>query len=133
MSMKPGATTQPPASSSSSPRSFGPISRMTPSEIATSASRPGVPLPSTTVPPRITRSAIGTPLACEVAIAPAGSPGGGSAVDREHDPGDLGGAIAGEVQRGVGDVARRSHALEGLHGPHDGRLVERRVDGGGDV
>src|SRR5262245_64942036 len=57
MSMKPGATTQPVASSSLAPRRFGPISRITPSAIATSAARPGAPLPSKTVPPRITSSA----------------------------------------------------------------------------
>ena len=55
--MKPGATAQPDASSSRSPRRFGPISRITPSAIATSAARPGAPLPSKTVPPRMTMSA----------------------------------------------------------------------------
>src|SRR5262245_33499528 len=58
MSMKPGVTAQPDASSSRRPRSFGPISRITPSAIATSAARPGAPLPSKTVPPRMTRSAV---------------------------------------------------------------------------
>src|SRR5258705_9368921 len=57
MSMKPGATAQPDASSSRWPRSFGPISWITPPAIATSAARPGAPLPSKTVPPRITSSA----------------------------------------------------------------------------
>src|SRR5439155_22104563 len=57
MSMKPGVTAQPDASSSRSPRRFGAISRMTPSAIATSAARPGAPVPSKTVPPRITMSA----------------------------------------------------------------------------
>src|SRR5512145_3317659 len=58
MSMKPGATAQPDASSSRLPRSFGPISRITPPAIPTSAARPGAPLPSKTVPPRMTMSAI---------------------------------------------------------------------------
>src|SRR5215212_6468798 len=58
MSMNPGATTQPVASSSSSPRRFGPISVMTAPVIATSVRTPGAPLPSTTVPPRMTMSAI---------------------------------------------------------------------------
>src|SRR5262249_21010826 len=57
MSMKPGATAHPDASSSRSPRRFGPISTIAPPAIATSAARPGAPLPSTTVPPRMTISA----------------------------------------------------------------------------
>src|SRR5215831_9798177 len=57
MSMKPGATTQSEASSSRSPRRSGRISVTTPPAIATSAARPGAPLPSTTVPPRMTMSA----------------------------------------------------------------------------
>src|SRR5947208_7508679 len=56
MSMKPGVTAQPDASSSRSPLRFAPISVMTPSEMATSARRPGRPAPSKTVPPRMTRS-----------------------------------------------------------------------------
>ena len=44
--MKPGVTAQPDASSSRSPLRFGPISAITPSVIATSATRPGAPLPS---------------------------------------------------------------------------------------
>src|SRR5262245_58126988 len=64
MSMKPGATAQPVASSSRSPRSPGAILRITPPAIATSAARPGAPLPSNPVPPRITISAdMGPPLA----------------------------------------------------------------------
>src|SRR5262245_55704370 len=63
MSMNPGATTHPDASSSSSPLRLGAISRTTPPAIATSATRPGAPLPSTTVPPRMTVSAaIGAPV-----------------------------------------------------------------------
>src|SRR5437870_4666784 len=58
MSMNPGVTAQPDASSSRSPRRLGAISVMTPSEMATSALRPAAPLPSKTVPPRMTRSAV---------------------------------------------------------------------------
>src|SRR3989442_15675783 len=57
MSMKPGVTAQPDASNSRSPRRFGPISRIAPFSMATSAARPGAPLPSKTVPPRTTMSA----------------------------------------------------------------------------
>src|SRR5438105_12295505 len=56
MSMNPGVTAQPDASSSCLPWRLGPISVMTPSAMATSARRPGSPLPSKTVPPRMTRS-----------------------------------------------------------------------------
>src|SRR5262245_1214163 len=63
MSMKPGVTAQPDASSSraASPR-FVPIALITPSVIATSATRPGAPVPSNTVPPRTTISAAITVL-----------------------------------------------------------------------
>src|SRR5437763_3193436 len=57
MSMKPDDAAQPEASSSRSPRRFGPISVITPDETATSARRPTFPVPSSTVPPRMTRSA----------------------------------------------------------------------------
>src|SRR5437879_1874087 len=57
MSMNPGATAQPDASSSRLPRRVGPISAITPSAMVTSAARPGPPVPSKTVPPRMTRSA----------------------------------------------------------------------------
>jgi hypothetical protein len=57
MSMKPGATAHPDASTSTVPSSFGPISSINPRVMATSAIRPGSPVPSKTVPPRITRSA----------------------------------------------------------------------------
>src|SRR5437660_8940305 len=57
MSMKPGVTAQPDASSSCSPRRFGPISRITPPSMATSAGWPGAPPPSKTVPPLTTMSA----------------------------------------------------------------------------
>src|SRR6185436_18691821 len=56
MSMKPGVTAQPLASSSRAPRKPVPISRIRPSAIATSATHPGPPFPSYTVPPRMTRS-----------------------------------------------------------------------------
>src|SRR5215475_11641828 len=57
MSTKPGVTSSPSASST---RRAGPDTRpssaMRPSASATSAVRAGAPVPSTTVPPRITRS-----------------------------------------------------------------------------
>src|SRR5688572_6144784 len=58
MSMNPGVTAQPDASSTRSPSRFEPISVIFPSAIATSAGLPGAPVPSTTVPPRMTMSAI---------------------------------------------------------------------------
>src|SRR5688572_26521443 len=57
MSMKPGATMWPVASSSRSPRSPSPIATTLPPEMATSARTPGAPVPSTTVPPFMTNSA----------------------------------------------------------------------------
>src|ERR1700722_10582679 len=57
MSMNPGATAQPVASSSCGPRRLEPISSITPPLTAMSADRPGAPLPSKTVPPRMTTSA----------------------------------------------------------------------------
>src|SRR5438270_9642998 len=57
MSTKPGVTSAPSASISSRPRpSTRPTSVMMPSVIPTSAVRADAPVPSTTVPPRITRS-----------------------------------------------------------------------------
>src|SRR5262245_50716646 len=67
MSMKPGVTAQPDASISRAPRRFAPISLMTPPSIATSVTRPGAPVPSYTVPPLMTTSAIDHELQ-EVAI-----------------------------------------------------------------
>ena len=55
--MKPGVTAQPVASSTRAPVRSVAISLMTPSTIATSAITPGAPLPSKTVPPRMTMSA----------------------------------------------------------------------------
>src|SRR5690606_29994087 len=55
----PGVTIRPSASISWAPRSSTrPTSTMTPSRTATSAVRGGAPLPSTTVPPRRTRSIV---------------------------------------------------------------------------
>src|SRR5450631_1801355 len=56
MSMNPGVTTWPEASSSRWPDRPGPISAIRSPSIARSAGRPGAPVPSMTVPPRITRS-----------------------------------------------------------------------------
>ena len=55
--MKPGVTTHPDASSSRPPSRPVPIPESRPSVTATSAARPEVPVPSITVPPRITMSA----------------------------------------------------------------------------
>src|ERR1700681_3657499 len=56
MSMNPGATTWPEASSSRSPRRPFPTPTMRPSATATSAARAGAPEPSISEPPRITMS-----------------------------------------------------------------------------
>src|SRR5438045_1444676 len=57
MSTKPGVTSAPSASTSSRARpSTRPTSVTTPSVMATSAVRAGAPVPSTTLPPRITTS-----------------------------------------------------------------------------
>ena len=55
-STKPGVTTRPSASMTSAPvvSRLGPTAVITPSAMATSAERPGAPVPSTTVPPRTT-------------------------------------------------------------------------------
>ena len=55
--MKPGVTTAPSASITRFAASVTrPIRAIRPPEIATSAEKPGIPLPSITRPPRITRS-----------------------------------------------------------------------------
>src|SRR5215475_10523912 len=58
MSMNPGATTCPAASSVRAPSSPSPTPVMRSPVTATSARRPGEPEPSITVPPRMTRSAL---------------------------------------------------------------------------
>src|SRR5512133_2564510 len=58
MSMNPGATTCPAASSVRLPSRSSPISVIRSPVTATSARRPGVPEPSITVPPRMIRSAV---------------------------------------------------------------------------
>src|SRR6266540_482187 len=58
MSMNPGATTCPVPSRVRSPSRPSPISVMRSPVTATSAFRPGAPEPSTTVPPRMIRSAL---------------------------------------------------------------------------
>src|SRR3954452_11758582 len=63
MSTKPGGTRAPSASTSRVPvPSTAPTSVTTPPVMATSAVRAGAPVPSTTVPPRITRSCTASPL-----------------------------------------------------------------------
>src|SRR5215211_3895207 len=119
MSMKPGVTAQPDASSSRSPRRFGPISWITPSAIATSAARPGVPLPSKTVPPRITTSAIATTSEHDLHLIRRRA-GDRPPVDRNHDPGDLRGTVACEEQRRVRDVFGGPVTLQRLREPDHG-------------
>src|ERR1035437_166904 len=117
MSMKPGATAQPDASSSRSPRRFGPISWITPPVIATSATRPGAPLPSNPVPPRIARSAgISTSLhSWYEPLEPVDRrSGGSSAVHRHNYSRDLRRAFAGQEEDCVRDVLRRPVALQRL-------------------
>src|SRR5947207_14874911 len=120
--MKPGATAQPDASSSRSPTRFCPISWITPSAIATSATRPGAPLPSTTAPPRMTMSA-GIPTSLQSHELPqlvARGPGDRPAVHGHDDPGDLRRALAGQEEDRVRDVFGRSVALERLRETDDG-------------
>ena len=87
MSTKPGVTTCPSASISRRPGpSTRPTSTILSPSTATSPVHPGAPVPSTTVPPRITRScAMPSPLPCRspptVASGPR-SPTSGSA----HEP-----------------------------------------------
>jgi len=54
--MNPGATMQPSASSTRSPLTLALTSVTRPAAMPTSARTPGPPLPSTTVPPRMTSS-----------------------------------------------------------------------------
>src|SRR4051794_35540854 len=68
MSMKPGATTQSPASRTRSPSRFGPISLTRPPAMPTSARTPGAPVPSYTVPPLITVSFAIAPLPENMAL-----------------------------------------------------------------
>ena len=48
-------------------------------------------------------------------VCASGGPGGGAAVDRQHDAGDLRGAFARQERDGVGDVGRLRLAFERLH------------------
>src|SRR6478736_1884040 len=130
MSTQPGATTSPSASSSRRPvPSTSPTAVMRPSFTATSAARRGVPVPSTTVPLRITRScsAMSPPLArCGVTIpwaplappatvpgsapdrvpASVGSAGGGEvADDAQHELPEQGDVVVGPLPEGVGGDA----------------------------
>src|ERR1700677_299962 len=135
MSMKPGATTQPEASSSRAPCRSGPISSILPAVMATSARRPGPPLPSITVPPRMAISAgISTSVAPrqqELGLIDRRS-GGGSTVHRDDDPGDLGGSLTGQEQDGVGHVDGSALALQRL-GQLDDPAEVVVGDAGGDV
>src|SRR4030095_6981715 len=86
---------------------------MMPSAIATSAMRPGAPLPSITVPPRITRSAAITTLRSSDSerLSPSDRPGGPSA----------------------GEAGDQPAALQRWQRTDERRLIQRRVDRGGDV
>src|SRR5262245_33034014 len=98
MSTKPGVTTAPSAAISRRPRApIAPTSLMRPSEIATSATRAGAPVPSTTVPPRITRS-------CMASAAP-------SHAGHERYAEHAGGVLAQDL---LGH--RRGQGGESLHG-----------------
>src|SRR4051812_25284257 len=60
--------------------------------------------------------------------------GGGAAVDRERDAGDLGAAVAGEEEGRLGDVVDAAGAGERLGELHDVvEVVGALVDGGGDL
>src|SRR5438477_10938037 len=123
MSMKPGATAQPDASSSRSPRSFGPISRITPPVIATSAARPGAPLPSKTVPPRMTNSAgIWTDTRArghDLFELLDRTAGGHPTIYRQHDPRDLRRPFARQIQDGIRHVSGLPLAVQRLRGTPD--------------
>src|SRR5271165_1799818 len=84
--MKPGATTSPSASMvDDAGPSTSPTAAMRPPLTATSTRRRGAPVPSTTVPSRITRSYMADPLPCRPDRSPP-RPGGGSVplVDVDH-------------------------------------------------
>src|ERR1700722_18811425 len=111
MSMKPGVTAHPDASSSRAPSRFGPISRITLPAIATSATRPAEPVPSKTVPPRTTRSCICDSRlrfalrgGAEILDRTRRSAGGRATVDGQDDARDLGGPVARQVQERFGNV-----------------------------
>src|SRR5262245_37880636 len=99
-SMKPGVTAKPVASSSTPARSGTvPTSTMRSPRTATSARAPGAPLPSYTVPPRITRSNAPDMLAaparrsaCDVSLEVADAVG--------DDAGELIPRVAGDAERG---------------------------------
>src|SRR5690349_12267649 len=94
MSTNPGVTSRPSASSSRVPRpSTLPTSVTTSPAIATSAVRAGAPEPSTTVPPRITRS-------CSAISAPSGAHGGQDFLDEERARGARVVAVGPEARPG---------------------------------
>src|SRR5262245_46624206 len=120
MSMNPGATTAPDASSSRSASTDGPIATTRPPETPTSARTPGAPVPSTTVPPRMASSAVMTRSCLEEQLGLLRRrPGGGAPVDRQDDPGQVRGLVAGQVDDGVGGVVGLAVALQRRHVPGD--------------
>src|SRR5690348_1035149 len=125
--MKPGATTRPSTSSVlRAGSSTLPMATMRASRIATSVRRPGVPLPSTNVPPRMTRSNMSGPpqTALLLSLEPTGSPHRRTAggVDTAVAAGDedvllrLDQMAAGDAGGGVGVTGfdGRQEALVGL-------------------
>src|SRR5450631_3078604 len=129
--MKPGVTAQPEASTTRAPSRLVPIWVITPSAIATSAARPGAPLPSNTVPPRTTMSAgIRTLLSAvdhELQKVPVGIAHiharrvrATTAFSRYRTLDDLG---ARRVQQGAERI--------GGSAPHEAEVAARRYRGGG--
>src|SRR3954464_13472618 len=118
MSMKPGVTAQPDASSTRSPCRPGPIAVITPSAMATSSRRPAAPVPSYTVPPRMTRSAT---MAHDQLRLGEWCTGGGATVDGQDGATDLRGTIAGEIEHGLGHVVWHPLARQRL------RVLDDRV------
>src|SRR5919201_2274848 len=101
MSMKPGATTCPPASRVRLPSRLSPTALMRSPVTATSARRPGAPLPSSTVPPRMTRSAVmgflpGLGLCPSVLPARQVCPDSGVVRQVRQAPGAVGDGLVGE-------------------------------------
>ena len=154
--MKPGATTQPSASSSRSPcRSGADLGDAAVADRDVGAARRGAGAVDDGAAPD---DDVGAHRAASLAAEPA-SPafsararalvaglhaphqvaqlrdrraGAGAAVDRHHDPGDLRRPVADEVEHRFGDVGRPAVALQRLHGP-DHRAEVVVGDAGGDV
>src|ERR1700674_4429897 len=120
--MAPGSTWRPDASRVSRAAGIAacaPTARMTPSLIATLAA--SAKSGDTTVPPRMTRSAV-TLMDWLSQHDPA-------AIDRQVDAGDLTRDVAGEKQARIGNVGIRGHALQRIVGGVPCRgLLDRDVE-----